>query len=201
MLDAGCGTGGFLAVLAARRGDLDRFGFGWEHEAVCRARDKSGAWLTRGSVNALPFDGGQFDAAVSAGVLCHRPVEPALALGELRRVLRPGGRLSLNLPAYQWLMAAHDLRVHNDRRFTAAEVVAMLRQSGFARARTRYWNGVLLPLMVLQGKTLTRSGRVSDVAPFPPWLDAMFHAMTAFERHLPIRLPAGESVLAIAEKS
>ena len=64
----------------------------------------------------------------------------------------------------------------------------------------RYWNGLLLPLMVVQRKLLARHAAASDVAPFPPWLDAMFHAMTEIERRLPFRLPAGGSVLATAER-
>ncbi len=42
---------------------------------------------------------------ISADVLCHRAVEPtsALAEEELGRVLRPGGRLVINMPAYMWL--------------------------------------------------------------------------------------------------
>lgn len=41
---------------------------------------------------ALPFPADTFDTAVSTLVLCTVP-EPAAALGELRRVLRPGGQL------------------------------------------------------------------------------------------------------------
>jgi SAM-dependent methyltransferase len=200
VLDAGCGTGGFLAALRRERSDLGRFGVEWDDRAVRRACEKSGALLTRGSVNALAFADGTFDAVVSADVLCHRAVEPSRALAEFRRVLRPGGRLVLNLPAYRWLMSAHDARVHNTRRFTAGEAAAMLRQAGFARPRAHYWNGILLPVMVVQRKFLRRGGRVSDVARFPPWIDAIFHALTTIERHLPVTLPAGGSVLAIAEK-
>ena len=44
-------------------------------------------------VDHLPFDDGTFDAVVSTLVLCSVPaVEPALV--EIRRVLRPGGRLT-----------------------------------------------------------------------------------------------------------
>jgi SAM-dependent methyltransferase len=200
VLDAGCGTGGFLDVLRTRRVDLSRFGLEWDEQAARRAQEKSGALVARGSVNALPFGDGRFDAAVSADVLCHRAADPERALAELWRVLRPGGRLVMNLPAYRWLTSAHDARVHNTRRFTASEVVAMLRQAGFAHARARYWNGLLLPLMVIQRKILRRDGAVSDVAPFPPWVDAIFLGVTEFELHLPFKLPAGGSVLGIAEK-
>ena len=200
VLDAGCGTGGFLDVLRVRRSDLGRFGLEWDEQAARRAQEKSGALLARGSVNALPFGDGRFDAAVSADVLCHRAADPARALAELWRVLRPGGRLVLNLPAYRWLSSAHDAQVHNTRRFTASEAVAMLRQAGFKRARAQYWNGLLLPLMVVQRKILRRDGGASDVAAFPPWIDAIFFGMTNVERHLPMKLLAGGSVLATAEK-
>ena len=101
-----------------------------------RAAAKSGAPVARGSVNALPFADASFDAAIAADVLCHRAVEPAPALAELRRVLRPGGRLVVNMPAYAWLLSAHDRQVHNARRCTARQLAAMLREAGFVpRAR------------------------------------------------------------------
>lgn len=200
VLDAGCGTGGFLVRLRQARPDLRLHGIEWDSAAAARARDKSGAALARGSVNALPFRDASFDAAVSADVLCHEAVEPATALLELMRVLRPGGRLVVNMPAYQWLASAHDHRVRNARRLSASATAALLRHAGFTSVRSRYWNGLLLPLMVLQRKLLTRDDSVSDVAPFPPWQDAILHRMTEFERRLPFPLPAGGSVLAIAEK-
>jgi SAM-dependent methyltransferase len=200
VLDAGCGTGGLLAALARHRPDLSRFGVEWDQGAAARARQKSAAAVTRGSVNALPFADASFDAAVSADVLCHEAVDPAAALAELLRVLRPAGRLVVNMPAYQWLLSAHDRRVHNVRRLTAGATADLLRQAGFVQVRARYWNGLLLPLMITQRKILARGDAMSDVAPFPPWLDAMLHGVTELERRLPFPLPVGGSVLAIAEK-
>ena len=200
ILDAGCGTGGFLAVLNTQRADLIRFGVEWDQTAAARTRTKSGALTARGSVNALPFAAAAFDTVVSADVLCHAAVDPGTTLKELRRVLKPGGRLVLNLPAYQWLMSAHDRQVHNARRFTARSAAALLRDAGFVRIHTSYWNGLLLPLMIAQRKILARGDSVSDVAPFPPWLDATLHTIAKIERRLPIPLPFGGSVLAIAER-
>lgn len=195
VLDAGCGTGGFLAMLRGGRPDLERFGLEYFPEAARRAAGKADGPVACGSVNALPFADRSFDAAISADVLCHEAVHPALALAELMRVLRPGGLLVVNMPAYRWLMSAHDHRVQNARRQNIREVRAMLHAAGFGNIRARYWNGLLLPLMVATRK-LSRQDAASDVAAFPPWLNATLHGITRLER--PFRLPAGGSVLATA---
>jgi SAM-dependent methyltransferase len=200
VLDAGCGTGGYLALLGSKHPDLIRFGLESDNAAATRARAKSGASIAGGSVNTLPFADASFDAAVAADVLCHAAVDPAASLSELKRVLRPGGRLILNMPAYQWMLSAHDRRVHNVRRLTAPATAALLRRAGFQPVDASYWNGLLLPLMIAQRKILARGAAMSDVAPVPPWLDHMLHGVTEFERRLPFPLPAGGSVLAIAEK-
>jgi SAM-dependent methyltransferase len=200
VLDAGCGTGGLLARLRTERPDLRVIGVEWSGQAAARASAKSGAPVVRGSVNTLPFADATFAAAVSADVLCHGGVDPRLALAEIRRVLRPGGRLITNMPAYAWLLSAHDRQVHNVRRCTARQLSAMLREAGFTLVRAGYWNSLLLPLMVAQRKLRRRRSAASDVASFPPWLDAMLHTATKIERRLPFRLPAGGSVMATAER-
>ena len=202
VLDAGCGTGGLLARLSANPA-LDLHGLEYEATAAARAAQKSGARIVRGSINALPFADASFAAVVSADVLCHAAVDPQAALAELRRILAPGGLLILNMPSYQWLMSAHDHAVHNARRTTATALAQDLHEAGFAQPRARYWNTLLLPLMILQRKLLNRGNHgetVSDVAAFPPLVDATFHALTELERRLPVPLPAGGSVLATARK-
>ncbi len=200
VLDAGCGTGGLLARLRATRADLGLIGVEWSESACRRAAAKSGTPIARGSANALPFADASFDAVIAADLLCHRAVDPERALAELRRVLRPGGRLVVNMPAYAWLFSAHDRRVHNVRRLTARQTARMLDRAGFCRVRARYWNSLLLPLMVLHRMRLSGADSSSDVALFPPWLDATLHGVTEIERRLPLVLPAGGSVLATAER-
>jgi SAM-dependent methyltransferase len=204
LLDAGCGTGGLLRRLAARWPGRALAGLEYNPEAAARAHAKSGASIAAGDANALPFGTARFGALVSVDVLCHRGVDEALTLAEFRRVLAPGGVLVLNLPAFEWLRSAHDTRVHNARRYTAAGATALLRNAGFEQIETRYWNSLLLPLMVAQRKLRAKApDAASDVAPFPPWLDATLHGATRLEAglaRLGLRYPAGGSVLAVATR-
>lgn len=204
LLDAGCGTGGFLRRLAEAEPRRQTVGLDYMPAAARRAADKSGRPVTAGDANRLPFPDASFGAAVSVDVIGHAGVDPARALAELHRVLRPGGTLVMNLPAYEWLRSAHDVRVHNARRFTRGGASRLLAEAGFAAISGRYWNGLLLPLMVLQRKVLQRRPDApSDVTHFPPWIDATLHAVSQAERWIGTRgigMPAGGSVLMLATR-
>jgi SAM-dependent methyltransferase len=204
LLDAGCGTGGLLRRIAGAPEGRAAVGLDFLPQAARRAAGKSGCPVTAGDTNRLPFPDASFGAAISIDVICHEGVDPARALAELHRVLRPGGTLVLNLPAYEWLRSAHDARVHNARRFTRGGAARLLAASGFTAIAGRYWNGLLLPLMVVQRKLLQRRPDApSDVTDFTPWLDAALHGVSEWERWLGrhgLPMPAGGSVLMLATR-
>ena len=97
ILDVGCGTGWLLerlgrAVPTARLTGVDPVP---EMLALARRRlSASAVDLREAAAERLPFDDGSFDAVVSASVF-HYVRQPETALSEMRRVLRPGGRLVL----------------------------------------------------------------------------------------------------------
>lgn len=203
LLDAGCGTGGTLRHLAAVAPALRLVGIDFDQRACAVARTKSGCPVAAASIAALPFPPHSFDVILSADVLSHRGVDPHAALAELHRCLKPGGRLVLNLPAYEWLASSHDARVHNTRRFTAAGVVRLLGGHGFGDIRTSYWNMLLFPLMVLRRKLLKPAHETSDVMLYPAPIERLFRALLSLETRLLSAgwgLPFGGSVLARAVK-
>jgi SAM-dependent methyltransferase len=204
ILDAGCGTGGFLTRLRAARPGAPLFGLEYAPSAAARAAAKAGAAVAAGSVNALPFPDASFDAVVSLDVLCHVAVDEGAALAEFTRILKPGGLLVLNLPAHEWLRSAHDARVHTARRYARSEVAGKLSAKGLAEVSPRHWNSLLLPLMLLQRRLVKRDDHASsDVKPFPPWLDGSLRGVCALEAMMlraGLRFPAGGSILATARK-
>ena len=93
ILDAGCGTGAAMASLL-RRTPCSVTGIDPSGTMLAKASKKLGhrARLYRASLRSLPFADGAFDAALALNVLYFTD-EQGQMLGELRRVLRPGGRL------------------------------------------------------------------------------------------------------------
>ena len=93
-LDAACGTGRHTAYLASRGHRVSGVDATAEMLDKARARVPS-ADLRQGDLAGLPFEDGTFDLAVCALALSHLP-DPAPAILELARVLRPGGTLVLS---------------------------------------------------------------------------------------------------------
>jgi SAM-dependent methyltransferase len=90
VLEVGCGTGALAARCARELGcEVVALDSSPEMVAATRAR---GVDATVGDVQDLPFGDGSFDAALAAWMLYHVP-DRDRAIGELARVLRPGGRL------------------------------------------------------------------------------------------------------------
>jgi SAM-dependent methyltransferase len=90
LIDVGCGPGEF-AVLLQKRLQVDVVALDQSLRMAELARDR-GLRALRGDIQQLPFGDGLFDVVVAIRVLYHLP-DLDRGLAEIRRVLRPGGRL------------------------------------------------------------------------------------------------------------
>ena len=97
VLDAGCGEGVDLASVVLRDGCRAvgvELSDGGVHTTRARIARTPAASLVQGNLLALPFRDGVFDGAYSYGVV-HHTTDPAAAVREIVRTLRPGARLLL----------------------------------------------------------------------------------------------------------
>ena len=168
VLDACCGTGD-LAIGARKRG-AEVIGLDFSPKMLERARRKDGGieWV-QGDALALPFEDASFDAA-TVGFGVRNVADLETGLRELRRVLRPGGRLGILeittprgvlAPFYRlWFDrvvpllgkvlpggAAYTYLPASVRRFPAPEsLAALLERTGFGNVQYRLFAGGIVAL-------------------------------------------------------
>ena len=200
ILDAGCGTGGLLRKIGTAHPEWRATGIDASEHACRFASDRAPAPIVRGSVESLPFETGSFDVVVCADVLYHVDSDGA-ALGEFRRVLRPGGVLILNVPAYPWLWSYHDVATHARRRYSKRAFASLVQGGGFRIERLTHWNTLLFPLIVARRKLFAPPKSGSDVEAVGVVADKCFSLLMGVEGlwlTTGLALPFGSSLFAIA---
>jgi SAM-dependent methyltransferase len=99
-VDVGCGNGAFTQTLIERSAPRSVTGIDPAPGQIEFAKTRAGTSLADfriGDSQQLPYDDASFDAAIMALVISFVP-QPAKAVAEMRRVLRPGGVAA----AYMW---------------------------------------------------------------------------------------------------
>jgi SAM-dependent methyltransferase len=205
ILDAGCGTGGNAEHL---RGYGRVTGIDVSADALAFAGRRPGLALARASVEAVPFRNGSFDLVLSNDVLCHLHVaDDARAVQEFARVLRPGGVVYLQLPAFDRLRSHHDAAVYTTHRYTAEEVRTLLRGAGLRVRRVTYANALLFPAAAAWRAVHKlgdhQASERSDVRPVPAAVNLALRVALSLEAPVIQRrdLPFGLSVIGVAEKT
>lgn len=202
ILDAGCGPGGNSAWLAPH-GHVTALDVAPEALRYVRERRPELAPV-RGDVTALPFRDGGFDLAVAVTVVYAVP-DDHRAVGELARVLRPGGALLLIEPAFPALRRAHDKTVASVHRYRRAELVALATTAGLAVQRATYAYSFLTPAAAALSLADRVRPRPVDAAGSDVdrrGLDVVFEPMARLERRR-LRhgdVPFGTSVIVVATR-
>jgi SAM-dependent methyltransferase len=150
LLDAGCGTGGFLAWAGGLGSFSKLAGFDVSAEAVELARTRlPEAELAVAPVALIPFPAAAFDVVTLNDVLQHvHEDEVAQSLGELRRVLAPEGALLVRTNG-----ARHGRRDAPDWRvYSPTDLRATLEEAGLRVERITYANAVLSAWGQLRGR-------------------------------------------------
>jgi SAM-dependent methyltransferase len=202
LLEAGCGMGGNLPMLAD-------FGQVSAFEPDTGARQivsrESGLEILDGRLpDAVPFEAESFDLVVALDVLEH--VDDDLAsLHALRRKLRPGGWVVITVPAFSFLWSTHDEIHHHKRRYRKEDLLRLVSAADLAPVKATYFNTLLFPAIALVrlAKNLLRNDKPDGAAlPSNP-INRLLTALFASERHLVgrIALPVGVSILMLARRA
>ncbi|WP_285571354.1 class I SAM-dependent methyltransferase [Actinoallomurus iriomotensis] len=162
VLDMGCGAGRHAFELYRRGANV--VAFDRDEKELAGVATMFGAMELEGEVPpgasartvtgdalSLPFPDDSFDKIVAAEVLEHIPDDMA-AMGELLRVLKPGGRLAVTVPSWLpericWALSEdyHTAPGGHVRIYTRAELEAKLKATGFEVGDHHYAHGLHAP--------------------------------------------------------
>jgi SAM-dependent methyltransferase len=138
VLEVGFGAGAVLLALAPAAREMSGIDLDADPAVVSEILARRGvrADLRAGNVYELPFGDGSFDLVVSYSVFEHLHDYPR-ALNEVARVLQPGGRFLLGMPAVnramEWGFRAIGFKGIEDHHVTTpAQVARKFKDSGFA---------------------------------------------------------------------
>lgn len=201
VFDIGCGTGWLVERLAAQGHRMTAIDT--RPEAIAAVRQRCGEARTiLAGAERIPLPDGSADAVVLLDVLEH--VDDAAALGEVHRLLRPGGLALIGVPALPWLWSFRDLDAGHRRRYTRAGLRRSLADGGLVLDGLRYFGFLSFPLLVLSRLVGRRSPGMRDMEDRPPraanWLlerVSVADAMIGTRVHWPI----GSSLVAVCRRA
>ncbi len=112
------------------------------------ARSRGERTIARATAASLPFPDAVFDVVTSFDVIyALDDAAESAALGEMFRVLRPGGCLVVNVAAMDLLKGNHSVLANEIRRYSRATLGNRLTATGFRIRRMSYTNATILPIV------------------------------------------------------
>ena len=197
-LEIGCGTGHNLAMLGEFAA-MDAL----EVDPVARslAEKRLGHKVLSAPLPAL--DGVQddaYDMVAALDVIEHIPDDKA-ALEGIARILKPGGKLVMTVPAHQWMWSAHDVVNHHQRRYSKRSFGTLIERSPLTLESIGYLNSLLFPVAMAQRLASKVTGKEdANLAPPAEPINQALERVFALERRMigRVPLPPGLSLFAVA---
>jgi SAM-dependent methyltransferase len=192
--DLGCGSGVFTELL--RRAGYASVGLDISPKLVALGRSKyPGLELLEGDAENLPFGAESFDGVLLSGLVHHFP-DPRRLAGEVRRVLKAGGRFVAFDPnrmnPFMWLYRDRASPFYspvgvteNERPILARRVAEVFRHEGF-RVQTDYLAGLAYRYVASQA---TRT-----LLPIYNFIDATLFELAIMRPFRPFVLTSGEKL-------
>ena len=152
IVDIGC-SGGALLLDLKTKGYTDLHGVDFSPEAItlCEKRGLNNAHEMDGAATTFPDN--TFDVVVSSDSLEHIE-DDSKALKEWLRILKPGGKLYLFVPAHMYLWSSHDEVNHHFRRYSYKGLKTVVTSAGFKIKKQTYWNfSLFFPVYLVRKMT------------------------------------------------
>jgi SAM-dependent methyltransferase len=202
LLNVGCGTGGTIDMLE-KYGTVDNVDI--SDEAIKYMKGRGYSRIKKVSGIALPYSNDTFEIVGAFDVLEH--IEDQVeALAEWKRVLKPGGKIIITVPAYQWLWTAHDVSLHHKRRYTTKRLRHAAEEAGLEPDRLSY--AIVFSFLLIVGFRFlnkfagTKTDNETSYVNLPCWVNSLFSKLLYFEAqgHTVVRYPFGTSVVGVFSK-
>lgn len=165
LLDLGCGPGTMLADMRREWPGAKLVGVDSLASALRLAHGRvPAAELHRAGATALPLPSRGVDGLVALNVLEHVP-DDVRALREIARVLRPGGRGVLVVPAGPRLYDSYDAVLEHERRYSRDDLELRAELAGLQVRTVTGIGGPLYPAFAaVKACSRLRFGRTADPA-------------------------------------
>ena len=201
ILDVGCNSGVLVGVL--QKEGYDAWGTDISAESIRFGTLREVRNLQIVEAEKQPFVDGTFDCVLALDVIEHIDSDRE-ALREFKRLLKPGGLLVVQVPAYMLLWGLQDEVAHHKRRYTKKSLLEAAKPQGFTILRITYFNFLLFVPIALSRmlQKISPPKRNSDFDLNNRFANSLFKVVFLFESVLLriVDFPFGVSLLLIAKK-